>query len=119
MDTILFSRIKRLCDERQITIASLERELSFGGGTIARWKVASPTVDKLVDVARYFGVTVDYLCGLSDTRQSAEHVLSDEDIVTFQRAASKMTNRDREKAMQILRLGFEYAFRGEEDGENT
>lgn len=116
---ILYLRVKRLCEESQLSIAFLEKELGFGNGTIVRWKTASPTIDKIMEVARYFHVTVDYLCGLSDSRQSAEGVLSDNDIVSFQRAASRMTPEDKSKAMQILKIGFDYAFRGEEDGENT
>ncbi len=116
---ILFIRVKRLCEESRISIAFLEKELGFGNGTIVRWKTASPTIDKIMDVAQYFHVTVDYLCGLSDSRQSAEGVLSDEDIVSFQRATSRMTPADKTRAMRILKIGFEYAFRGEEDGENT
>lgn len=111
MDTnVLFLRIKSLCEERDITVAQLERELKIGGGTISKWKTANPTIDKVMAVAQYFRVTVDYLCGLSDSWESVDRALADEDIVTFQRAASKMTIRDKEKAMQILKLGFEYAF---------
>ena len=59
----IVERIKTLCAESHITIASLERRLNLGNGTIGRWKTASPTVERLGRVADYFGVSLDYLTG--------------------------------------------------------
>ena len=59
----IVERIKTLCAERHITIASLERRLNLGNGTIGRWNTASPTVERLGRVADYFGVSLDYLTG--------------------------------------------------------
>ena len=60
----IVERIKTLCAESHITIASLERRLNLGNGTIGRWNTASPTVERLGRVADYFGVSLDYLTGL-------------------------------------------------------
>lgn len=58
----LFKRIKALCKLNKISIASLEKALGFGNGTIGRWgKGSSPTVENLKRVADFFGVTVDFL----------------------------------------------------------
>ena len=59
----IVERIKTLCAESHITIASLERRLKLGNGTIGRWNTASPTVERLGRVADYFGVSLDYLTG--------------------------------------------------------
>ena len=59
----IIERIKTLCAESHITIASLERRLNLGNGTIGRWNTASPTVERLGRVADYFGVSLDYLTG--------------------------------------------------------
>ena len=59
----ILERIKTLCAESHITIASLERRLNLGNGTIGRWNTASPTVERLGRVADYFGVSLDYLTG--------------------------------------------------------
>ena len=59
----IVERIKTLCAESHITIASLERRLNLGNGTIGRWNTASPTVERLGRVADYFGVSLDYLTG--------------------------------------------------------
>ena len=57
-----FLKIKRLCYERCISIAALERECGLGNGLIATWRDgANPRVDKVKAVADFFGVTVDEL----------------------------------------------------------
>lgn len=58
---MIFDNISRLCKERGISVARLERELGFGNGIIGKWANSSPTVEKLKKVADYFGVTVDSL----------------------------------------------------------
>ena len=57
----LLDKIKHLCNEKGETLASLERKLGFGNGTIGRWDKASPTVERLTKVADFFGVGIDYL----------------------------------------------------------
>lgn len=55
--------IKQLCDKRKTTIKALEEAVNLGNGTIRRWDKSSPSVDKLLRVAQYFGVSLDYLVG--------------------------------------------------------
>lgn len=118
MDNILYERIKLLCKRNGITISRLESELGFGSASIKRWeKTSSPSIDKIVKVASYFDVSIDYLMGRTNIESSASEVLGDNDVISFQRARKKMTPKDRDKSMQMLRLGFEYAF-AEEDGDN-
>lgn len=57
----LVNKIKKMCDEKGMTFASLERELKFGNGTIRKWDNATPSGDKLAKVADFFNVSVDYL----------------------------------------------------------
>lgn len=58
---MIFENIMRLCAEKKISIAKLEREAGIGNGTVARWGESSPRVDSLQKVANYFGITVDEL----------------------------------------------------------
>lgn len=53
-------RIARLSP---ISIAKLEQELGFANATIRKWAKSSPSADKLLKVADYLGVSVDYLLG--------------------------------------------------------
>lgn len=116
MESVLYQRIKQLCSRKGITIAKLESDLGFGNSSIKKWeKSSSPSIDKIVKVATYFDVSIDYLMGRTDIESSMSEIIGDEDIISFQRARQKMTPKDREKMMQMLKLGFEYAFSDEED----
>ena len=65
---MLLENITRLCKEKNVSIARLERETGISNGTIARWGTSSPTVENVRKVAEYFGTTVDAL--ISDKRDS-------------------------------------------------
>lgn len=58
---MILNNITRLCKEKGISIARLEKELGFGNATIRGWSISSPSVDNLKKVADFFGVTVDNL----------------------------------------------------------
>ena len=58
---MLLRNITKLCKERNISIAKLERETGISNGTIGRWGTSSPTVDNVRKVAEFFGVSVDSL----------------------------------------------------------
>lgn len=116
MENVLYQRIKQLCSRKGITISKLESDLGFGNSSIKKWeKSSSPSIDKIVKVSTYFDVSIDYLMGRTDIESSMSEIIGDEDIISFQRARQKMTPKDREKMMQMLKLGFEYAFSDEED----
>lgn len=116
MESILNQRIRLLCEKKDISVTRLESELGFGNGAIGKWeKSCSPSIDKIAKVANFFGVTTDYLLGRTDIEKSASDVLQDEDMISIQRARQIMPPQDRTKMMQMLKLGFEYAFTGQED----
>lgn len=57
---MIYEKIKRLCDEKNISIYRVEKDLEFSTSTITKWKESSPTFDNLVKVADYLGVPIDY-----------------------------------------------------------
>jgi transcriptional regulator with XRE-family HTH domain len=119
MDNTLYGRIKSLCYRNGITISQLESQLGFGSSSIKKWeKTSSPSVDKIVKVANYFNVSLDYLMCITNVESSVSEILGDDDIISFQRARKKMTQKDRDKSMQMLKLGFEYAFADEEGDDD-
>lgn len=65
-------------------------------------------------IAKYFDVSTDYLLGISDIPTPADELLGDNDIITLQRAKSKMSSVDRERMMQMLKIAFDYAFRNDD-----
>lgn len=118
MEPILYQRIKDLCLKKGISISKLESELGFGNSSIKKWeKTSSPSVDKIVKVASYFDVSVDYLLGMTDIAESVASVIGDEDIISIQRARQEMSQKDRERMMAMLRIGFESAFQEDENNK--
>lgn len=65
----LFDRIQKLCKNRNITIAALERECGLGNATIKKWGTSTPSGDKLSRVADHFGVSTDYLLGREENKE--------------------------------------------------
>ena len=58
---MILANVTRLCKQRGISIARLERETGISNGTISRWGTSSPTVENARKVAEFFGTTVDEL----------------------------------------------------------
>ena len=118
MDSIIFSRIKGLCEKNEISIAQLENTLGLSSGSIGKWRTTvSPSVDKIYKVAKYFGVSLDYLVGASDLETTADQMMDDADIVSIQRARERLSDRDKSRMMQMIRIGFDFAFDDAEDAE--
>lgn len=57
----LVNRIEKRIKEKGTNFKRVEQELGLGNGTIKRWSTQSPRLDKLVPVAEYLHVSLDYL----------------------------------------------------------
>ena len=115
MTSILYQRIEELCNSNNVSITRLEKECGFSNATIKKWKETSiPGIDKVQKIAKYFNVTTDYLLGITNIPTPADELIGDNDIVTLQRAKSKMSPVDRERMMQMLKIAFDYAFRDDQ-----
>lgn len=55
--------IRELCMKNNISISQLENDLEFGAGLVSRWTKSSPSIDKIVDIADYFRVSLDEVVG--------------------------------------------------------
>lgn len=60
---ILVKSIKRLCQNNNISVSQLESDLKFSPSLISRWKDKTPSLDKIVDIADYFHVSLDEVVG--------------------------------------------------------
>ena len=78
----LLAKVKRLVEEKKMTIAELERKLDFSHGSISKWDKQSPSSERLQKVADYFSVTTDYLLGRVDTPNWA----TEQDVLDIERA---------------------------------
>ena len=101
----LKDRVKTLAQERGISLPALESELGFGNSTIVKWDKSTPNADKLNAVAKYFGVTMDYLLN-GENKDSLplttkEQLLSQEGLMFDGDPASPETVESILAAMQI------------------
>lgn len=65
-------RLKALRKEQRITQSKLGKHLNYGSTTIANYESGrnQPSIPDLIKIASVFGVSVDYLLGVTDVRQS-------------------------------------------------
>ncbi|MDT2531874.1 helix-turn-helix transcriptional regulator [Enterococcus raffinosus] len=95
---MLLNRVKELANERNMTIAELERKLDFGQGSISKWNKQSPSSERLQNVADFFDVSTDYLLGRTDKRNYYD--LTEKDQKDIQKQLEKIVE-DMSKADSI------------------
>lgn len=67
----LYQRIELLCQQRDISVYKLEKELHLARNTIKNWQTgAIPSGRMLLLVANYFNVSIDYLFGRTENQLS-------------------------------------------------
>ncbi|PLA90511.1 helix-turn-helix domain-containing protein [Ligilactobacillus salivarius] len=113
----LRDRIKELSSQRKVSVAELERALGFGNGSISKWNKQSPSTEKLMKVANYFDVSLDYLVGRNNDKYDlspqekidigieAEKMmkgLNDESSINFY--GEPMSDEDKEATLSALNL---------------
>ena len=109
----IVEKIESLCKENKISVTALEAGLGCGRGAIRQWNTRRPRAELIGRVADYFGVSSDWLLGLSESRFRVDKMF-EKDIITIQRAREKMNDKDKARMMQLPRIGFEDAFNEEE-----
>lgn len=120
----VYNRIKDLANERQMTVAELERLLDLSKGSVGKWAKSSPGGDKIKRIADYFNVTTDYLLGresyedmkLKQARWDfiKEEGLESEEFYAIQRKAKTLNKEDQERLLQLMKLTFQ-ELKNEED----
>ena len=69
---------ERLCLDENKKPSTVGRELGISPGTVAQWKNGSmPGGEKLMQIADYFGVSIDYLVGRAE-----DSTTENENIIT-------------------------------------
>ena len=57
----IYTKIKKICKEKKLSIAYVEAKAGISNGAIGKWKKSSPNSQNLKAVADVLGVTVDEL----------------------------------------------------------
>lgn len=65
---MFYDLFKKLCDDRNISVSKACIEIGLSRSIAAKWKNAktNPSADVLPKIAKYFGVSVDYLLGAEE-----------------------------------------------------
>ena len=65
---IFAERLKELREEHNLSIAELAKQLSVSPIAISRWEnqKRTPNIETLFLIAKFFGVSADYLIGLEN-----------------------------------------------------
>ena len=58
---MLYDKIREICREKGVSVASVEKKAGLSNVAISKWNNASPTVDNLNAVAKILKVKVDKL----------------------------------------------------------
>ena len=58
---MIYHNIKSIADSQKVSIRKIEQDTGITLGSIYHWNDVKPSVDKVVKVANYLGVTVEEL----------------------------------------------------------
>lgn len=59
-------RVEKLCAQRGISKRTMELDIGLSSGASSKWRKAVPRGDTIDKIAKYFGVTADYLMGTNE-----------------------------------------------------
>lgn len=71
MENLFSARLKSLRKDKKMTAQELSEALDVPRATITAWEIkrSYPLVDRLVQIADYFNVSLDYLLGRKDKKR--------------------------------------------------
>ena len=108
----MYERIENLRKSVGISQGKLEKELGFSNGSISKWKNSVPTHERLLKIASYFGVTVEYLINgegaeekyyiNDETAKLAQQLFENRDLRVLFDAAKDATPEDLQTTYNML-----------------
>lgn len=57
----IVERIRYIASTKGETLTSLEREIGLSKSSIRKWDIQSPSIEKVVKIAEYLQVSIDYI----------------------------------------------------------
>lgn len=58
---MIYDKIKKLCDEKGLTIKELETRAGIGNAVVREWNTSNPRIDTLQKVAAVLEISIDEL----------------------------------------------------------
>lgn len=104
---MFWERFTNECALKGVKPNQIATEIGVSSGTLTKWKNGTlPNVDKLIAVSSYFGVTTDYLLGLSEKTTLKDRIFP-EITMTLREKANDDENVDIPEFDQALLFFFE------------
>jgi len=101
---MFYERLKKLASEKNKSFNQIENDLNYGKNTLYRYKVQNPTQERLLELAKYFDVTTDYLLGREENK--TENALTEEEselLAAFRMESEDMTKEEQAKFNQSVK----------------
>jgi len=100
--------VLELIEERGVKQAFIEGLLDGYRGKLTEWKKgkSSPTLSELKIIAAYFDVSVDYLLGNTNERNTASQVFSAGGVQLTARVQGNISNKDTENLYKVINESF-------------
>lgn len=58
---MIYDKIKKICEEKGISVSSVEKQANLSNGIISKWNRVSPTVENIQAVAKVLNVPIEQL----------------------------------------------------------
>lgn len=111
------TRVKELREKAGLSMDQLAKQLGITKSRVNMWENNGtvPRMNVLVELAKFFNVTTDYLLGNDDTSNLS---LNNTRLSTLQRNLGKLSEADLEKAEGMLKAVFMDIFNDEDDDDD-
>lgn len=97
----LVENIQFLCDKHKTNFKNLEKNLDLSNGTISRWNTSKPSYDKVVKVANYFNVSIDFL--VTGNEKCISDYLTEEEL-RFVKSYSQLDQYSKNKINNYIEI---------------
>ena len=111
-----YQRLQMLAKEEGLSLNELEEELGYSKNTLYHYKSKQPTAQKLIEIAGYFDVSIDFLLGksnhrtisrdLEDNKKIIERLKNGKNVFELDEAISDwfyyLKNEDRAKVLEYM-----------------
>lgn len=97
-------RLKELREQQRLSQTDLAENLNVSQATISAYEIGtrSPDLKMLIAFANFFGVSLDYLAGLSDIRQPLRSIEPTTDELVYLQQYRQLSDIDREKVKSYM-----------------
>ena len=111
---VFSTRIKELREQAGLSMDQLADQLQITKSRVNMWENYGtvPRMNILIELAKYFNVTTDYLLGNDDTSNLSQ---DNAKLHSLQRNLGKLSKADLEKAEGMLKAVFMDIFNDDED----